>query len=74
MKLSNTIVVVSMIAASNLLFSQTSSENKAKEIIEKAIQAEGGKKLLSSIKTLYTKSNSDGRAKCELDHKGNGTQ
>lgn len=63
MKLSNTIVVVSMIASSNLLFSQTSSENKAKEIIEKAIQAEGGKKLLSSIKTLYTKSETvmDGR-------------
>jgi hypothetical protein len=53
MKLSNTIVVVSMIAASNLLFSQTSSENKAKEIIEKAIQAEGGKTSEQYKNALY---------------------
>ncbi|MGE8512340.1 MAG: hypothetical protein ACN6N7_06505, partial [Chryseobacterium culicis] len=63
MKLLNTILAVTMIAASHPLFSQTSNEKKAQEIIEKAIQAEGGKKFLSSIKTLYSKSETvmDGR-------------
>ncbi|MDR3024038.1 hypothetical protein [Chryseobacterium sp.] len=63
MKLLNTIAIVSMITASNQLFSQISSENNALQIIEKAIQARGGKELLSSIKTLYSKSETvmDGR-------------
>ena len=85
MKLLNTVLVVTMITASHQLFSQTGNEKKAREIIEKAIQAEGGKKLLSSIKTLYSKSETvmDGRkvnwitkemvpnkGSCEIEYQG----
>lgn len=63
MKLFNLILVVSMITVSNHLFSQGSNQIKAHDIIEKAIQATGGKKLLNNIKTLYSKSETvmDGR-------------
>ncbi|RXM38647.1 hypothetical protein BOQ62_16405 [Chryseobacterium sp. CH21] len=63
MKLLNMMAIVSMIATSNQLLSQISSEKNALQIIEKAIQARGGKELLSSIKTLYSRSETvmDGR-------------
>jgi hypothetical protein len=52
-----------MAGGNNLLFSQNINEDKAKEVIEKAIQATGGKELLNSIKTLYSISETtmDGR-------------
>lgn len=64
MKLSTTIFTICLMAGgNNLLFSQNINEDKAKEVIEKAIQATGGKELLNSIKTLYSISETtmDGR-------------
>ena len=64
MKIFTTIITVcSVFSTYNFAFSQNTNEAKAKEIIEKAINATGGKKLLSSIKTLYSKSSTvmDGR-------------
>lgn len=63
MKLSNVVLAASMITISTHMFAQVSSEKKAQDIIEKSIEATGGKKLLSSIKTLYSKSETvmDGR-------------
>ncbi|PIF46234.1 hypothetical protein CLU96_3258 [Chryseobacterium sp. 52] len=63
MKLLTTILTVCSVITSSLVFSQSTNETKAKEIIEKAIKATGGKELLNSIKTLYSKSSTvmDGR-------------
>ncbi|WP_426481310.1 hypothetical protein [Chryseobacterium sp. R2ACT005] len=52
MKLLNTVLAVTMITASHQLFSQTTNEKKAREIIEKAIQAEGGIKLTGNISSM----------------------
>jgi hypothetical protein len=61
--LTTAITICSVFAAHQTAFSQNTHETKAKEIIERAIDATGGKDLLSSIKTLYTKSSTvmDGR-------------
>lgn len=64
MKLITTILTVCcVVTTNNLVFSQNTNETKGKEIIEKAIKATGGKELLNSIKTLYSKSSTvtDGR-------------
>lgn len=64
MKLITTILTVCSVFSMNTLFySQSLDQVKAKEIIEKAVQASGGKELLNSIKTLYSKSTTvmDGR-------------
>ena len=64
MKLTTTFITACMIiAGNNSVFSQNTNEAKAKEIIEKAIKATGGKELLNSIKTLYSRSSTvvDGR-------------
>lgn len=42
--------------ANTFTYAQETNEAKAKSIIEKGIDAMGGKELFSSIKTLYTKS------------------
>jgi hypothetical protein len=63
MKLITTILTVCTVISSNFVFSQSTNETKGKEIIEKAVNAKGGKELLNSIKTLYSKSSTitDGR-------------
>lgn len=63
MKRITTAITFCLIIANNFVFSQAKEEIKAKEIIEKSINATGGKELLSNIKTLYSKSSTvmDGR-------------
>ncbi|HEX7869558.1 MAG TPA: hypothetical protein VF455_05525, partial [Chryseobacterium sp.] len=63
MKQITTAITFCLIIANNFVFSQTTEEIKGKEIIEKSINATGGKELLSNIKTLYSKSSTimDGR-------------
>lgn len=63
MKLITTILTVCTVISSIFVFSQSTNETKGKEIIEKAVKATGGKGLLNSIKTLYSKSSTitDGR-------------
>ncbi|MDF2552369.1 MAG: hypothetical protein K0R77_1644 [Chryseobacterium sp.] len=64
MKLLTTIITAcSVFTTNHFVFSQSTNEAKAKEIIVKAVDAMGGKDLLSSIKTLYSKSSTvmDGR-------------
>lgn len=56
-------VVLSLLLNSTILFAQNIDTKKANEIIEKSIQARGGKELLKGIKTMYSKSETvmDGR-------------
>ncbi|SFI48690.1 hypothetical protein [Halpernia frigidisoli] len=57
------LTVFTIAISTTTIFSQTSAVNKANIIIEKAITAQGGKDLLESIKTMYSKSETvmDGR-------------
>lgn len=61
MKITATVFALALCSTS--LLAQNSDINKANTIIEKAIQARGGKELLKSIKTLYSNSETvmDGR-------------
>ena len=61
MKLTATICTI--LLTSSTLFAQNSQIDKSIDIVEKSIEAQGGKKLLESIKTLYSKSETimDGR-------------
>ncbi len=61
MKFTTTIAAIFLSTAS--LTAQNAQTSKSVEIIEKSIQAQGGKQVLENIKTLYTKSETvmDGR-------------
>jgi len=58
-----TTTICTLLFATTTMFSQTLEANKANLIIEKAIEARGGKALLNSIQTLYSNSKTvmDGR-------------
>src|SRR5690606_34746704 len=55
--------ICTLILSTTTLFAQHSQTTKSTEIVEKSIQAQGGKKLLENVKTLYSKSETimDGR-------------
>ncbi len=58
-----TATICTILLTSSTLFAQNSQIDKSIDIVEKSIEAQGGKKLLESIKTLYSKSETimDGR-------------
>lgn len=60
MKFTTTIFTILI---STAIYAQNTEANKSIQIIEKSIQAQGGKKVLENIKTLYSKSETvmDGR-------------
>lgn len=62
-RITTVLTICCVVVLQNFAFSQTVEETRAKEIIEKAITASGGKELLTGIKTLYTKASTivDGR-------------
>ncbi|UFK97825.1 outer membrane lipoprotein-sorting protein [Kaistella faecalis] len=62
-KMKFTTTICTFVLSTTTLLAQNSQINKSNEIVEKSIQAQGGKKLLENIKTLYTKSETvmDGR-------------
>ncbi|GAB0157520.1 hypothetical protein CHRYSEOSP005_27980 [Chryseobacterium sp. Alg-005] len=59
----NITTICTLLFSTGFLFSQNAESDKSVQIIEKSIQAQGGKELLKSIKTLYTNSETtmDGR-------------
>ncbi len=50
-----TVSICTFLLSTATLFAQNTETNKSIQIIEKAIEAEGGKQFLESIQTFYTK-------------------
>lgn len=50
-----TVSIFTFLLSTASMFAQNTEATKSIQIIEKAIQAEGGKELLESIQTMYTK-------------------